>query len=164
MMPPGQTESSAEYKDIVVRVNRTAKVVKGGRRFSFSALVVIGNQKGRVGVGFGKANEVPQAVQKAIQHAHKNIVAIARDGDTIPHEVLGRCGASRVLLMPATPGTGVIAGTAVRAVVEAAGIKDILTKAHGSTNAVNLTKATLEGLKFLRSKEEEMALRGVEIK
>ena len=164
MKPPMHTESASEFKDYVVRVNRTAKVVKGGRRFGFSALVVIGNQNGKVGLGFGKANEVPQAVQKAIQHAHKNIMIVSRDGDTIPHEVLARCGASKIWLKPATPGTGVIAGAAVRAVLEAAGVKDILTKAHGSTNAVNLTKAVVSALQFLRSKEEVMALRGVEIK
>lgn len=175
MKPPVSTDSGADYKaserkmptefkDYVVRVNRTAKVVKGGRRFGFSALVVIGNQNGKVGIGFGKANEVPQAVQKAIQNAQKNIMVIARDGDTIPHQVLGHCGASKIFMMPATAGTGVIAGAAVRAVLEAAGVKDILTKAHGSTNAVNLTKATLEGLKSLRTKQEVMALRGIELK
>jgi small subunit ribosomal protein S5 len=157
-------QKSSEYKDYVVRVNRTAKVVKGGRRFGFSALVVIGNQNGKLGLGFGKANEVPQAVQKAIQQAQKSIIAIARAGNTIPHQVLGHCGASKILLMPAPAGTGVIAGAAVRAVLEAAGIKDIFTKAHGSTNAVNLTKAAVAGLRFLKTKEELMALRGMELK
>lgn len=155
---------SSEYKEFVVKVSRTAKVVKGGRRFSFSALVVVGNGAGKIGIGFGKANEVPHAVAKATQQAHKRMVTIAKQGETIAHEVIGRCGASRLWMKPASPGTGVIAGAAVRAVFEAAGVKDILTKAHGSTNAVNLVKATLSGLQFLRTREQEMALRGVEIK
>jgi len=165
-MPPRQVEQGEDVKfaDYVVKVRRTAKVIKGGRRFSFSALVIVGNRRGEIGMGFGKANEVPQAVQKAVQRAGKHLMRIPVADNTIPHCVVGRCGASRILLMPARPGTGIIACASVRAVVEAVGIKDILSKAHGSTNAVNLTKATLEGLKQLRSKQEVMALRGVELK
>lgn len=162
--PPKEEEITQEFAENVVKINRCATVVKGGRRFSFSALVVVGNRKGQVGIGFGKANEVPPSVQKAIKDAHKNLVEVDIHGDTIPHEIMGRYGATKVFMKPACPGTGVIAGTAVRAVVEAAGVKNILTKAYGSTNPVNLTKAALEGLKKLRSKQKIMRLRGVEIK
>lgn len=165
MKAPAQTESQSDaLKDYVVRVNRTAKVVKGGRRFGFSALVVMGNQNGKIGMGFGKANEVNIAVEKAKNRAKKSLATIARAKDTIPHQTIGECGASKIVMMPAAPGTGVIAGASVRAVIEAAGIKDILTKAYGSTNSVNLTKAALEGLKSLRTKEEVLALRGIQRK
>ncbi len=148
-------------EETVVKVNRCSKVVKGGRRFSFSALVVLGNKVGRVGIGFGKAKEVPSAVEKGFKDARKNLHAVPLKGTTIPHAVTGRFRASRVRLIPAAPGTGIIAGATVRAVVESAGIKDILTKTYGSANPVNLAKAALDGLTTLRSKEEVEALRGV---
>jgi small subunit ribosomal protein S5 len=147
----------------VVKVNRCATVVKGGRRFSFSALVVVGNENGEVGIGFGKANEVPPAVQKATKDAQKNMVKVDVLRDTIPHESIGYYGSTKVFMKPAAPGTGVIAGTSVRAVLKAVGIKNILTKSYGSTNPINVTKATLDGLKRLRSKERTMALRGIKL-
>lgn len=164
MKYPTKPEGGEEFKEFVVRINRCATVVKGGRRFCFSALVVVGNQKGKIGIGFGKANEVPQAVQKAVNDAHKAMVVIPLSKDTIPHQIMGRYGASRVVLKPALPGTGVIAGATVRAVVESLGIKDIYTKAIGSTNAVNLVKAALNGLQKIRSMKEVMQLRGLPIK
>jgi small subunit ribosomal protein S5 len=150
-------------EETVVKVNRCAKVVKGGRRFSFSALVVLGNKSGRVGVGFGKAKEVPSAVEKAVKDARKNLQTVNLHKNTIHHPVTGRFGSTMVRLIPAAPGTGIIAGASVRAVVEASGIKDLLTKAYGSTNPVNLVKATLKGLTAMRSREEAGALRGVKI-
>jgi len=153
-----------DYEEVVVKVNRTAKVVKGGRRFSFSALVVVGNHNGRVGYGFGKANDVPSAVEKAVKDAHKNMLDVARNGATIPHQSMGRFGAAKVRILPAAPGTGVIAGAAVRAPLELAGIRDILTKSLGSTNPVNLVKATIDGLTQLRNIEEVEQLRGVKIR
>ena len=164
MTLPKEESSNDGYVDYVVRINRCATVVKGGRRFSFSALVVVGDQNGHVGVGFGKANEVPPAVQKAVKDARKNLYEVNLKGDTIPHEIIGRYGATRVFMKPACPGTGVIAGAAVRAVVEGVGIKNILTKAYGSTNPVNLTKAALDGLQRLRGKDQVKSLRGVEIR
>ena len=163
-MKPEKQEIKEEYVEYVVKVNRCATVVKGGRRFSFSALVVVGNQNGRVGIGFGKANEVPPAVQKAIKDAHKNMETVDIIRETMPHEIIGHFGASKVYMRPAVPGTGVIAGAAVRAVVQAAGIQNILTKAYGSTNPVNLTKAALDGLKKARTKEKVLRLRGVSTK
>lgn len=148
-------------EETVVKVNRCSKVVKGGRRFSFSALVVLGNKAGRVGIGFGKAKEVPSAVEKGFKDARKNLEAVPLKGTTIPHAVTGRFGASRVRLIPAAPGTGIIAGATVRAVVESAGVKDILTKTYGSTNAVNLAKAALQGLTSIRPRDEVASLRGV---
>jgi len=151
------------YEERVVKINRCATVVKGGRRFSFSALVVLGDREaGMVGCGFGKANEVPPSVEKAIKDAKKNLVKIPRKGTTIPHQVQGRYRSSKVFMSPAADGTGVIAGSAVRAVVECAGIKNILTKVYGSTNPLNVVKATMQGLMSLRSKEEVIRLRGGE--
>jgi small subunit ribosomal protein S5 len=152
-----------EYEDRVVKINRCAKVVKGGRRFSFSALVVVGNRKGKVGVGFGKANEVPSAVEKAVKDAKKNLTEVSLKGTTIPHEVHGKFGASHVVLLPASAGTGIIAGASVRAVAELSGVKDILTKSMGSHNPVNLVKATLEGFVSLRRMDEVENIRGVKI-
>ena len=144
-------------------VNRTAAVVKGGRRFSFTAIVVAGDRSGRVGIGYAKAREVPQAVEKASKEARRTLTSVPLRGTTIPHEIIGRCGASRVFLRPAAPGTGVIAGSSVRCVLELAGVRDVLTKAYGSTNPVNLVKATFDAVKRLRSREQVAALRGVEL-
>jgi len=154
---------AGEVQEAVVAINRSAKVVKGGRRFSFSALVVVGDRRGRVGVGYGKANEVPPAVEKSITEAKKSMVRVALKGDTIPHEVIGRFGAARVFMRPARPGTGVIAGGGVRAVCQMVGIRNILTKAMGSTNPVNLVKAAMDGLLRLKEAKEVARLRGVPI-
>ena len=149
--------------DKVVKIRRCSATVKGGRRFSFTALVVVGDGKGKVAWGYGKANEVPPAVNKAVQDGTRKLAAVCMDGSTIPHAVEGRFGASRVLLLPARPGTGVIAGAAVRAVCEACGIHDILTKSYGSANSANLVKATLDALTKLRTKSQIENLRGVEL-
>jgi len=148
----------------VVQINRVAKVVKGGRRFSFSAVVVVGDGAGHVGVGLGKAGEVPESIRKGVEDAKKNLIRVPLVGTTIPHEVRTEYAAAKVLLKPASQGTGVIAGGAVRAVVEAAGIRDILSKVTGSTNPVNVTRATLQALRDLKSPEEISARRGVPIR
>ena len=149
-----------ELMDKVVKINRVAKVVKGGRRFSFSALVVVGDGKGHVGDGYGKSREVSGAILKAIQDAKKNLIKVPIYKTTIPHEVIGHYGAGKVLLKPAAEGTGVIAGYAVKAVLELAGLQDVLTKSMGSNNPLNTVRATIDGLKKLRSKEEYDRLRG----
>jgi small subunit ribosomal protein S5 len=149
------------FAETVVKIRRCAAVVKGGRRFSFNALVVVGDRQGRVGWGYGKANEVPPAVEKAVKDGQRKMKRVSLKGTTIPHRVTGKYGAARVILLPAAPGTGVIAGASVRAVVEAVGIQNILTKAYGSSNPINLVKATLNALEHLRTAEEVQRLRGV---
>ncbi len=148
----------------VVQINRVAKVVKGGRRFSFSAVVVVGDGQGHVGAGLGKAGEVPESIRKGVEDAKKHLIRVPMIGTTIPHEVNAEYAAARVMLKPASQGTGVIAGGSVRAVVEAAGIRDILTKVYGSTNPVNVVRATLEALRDLKSAEQLSARRGVPVR
>ena len=152
-----------ELKERVVEINRVAKVVKGGRRFSFTALVVVGDEVDRVGVGYGKAREVPLAIAKAVDDAKKNLFSVPKHGTTVTHEVIGEYGAARVLLRPASEGTGVIAGGGVRAVLELAGIRDILAKSLGTTNPINMLKATVSGLQSLRRPEEVARTRGLKI-
>lgn len=156
-------EDESPYSEQVVKVYRCATVVKGGRRFSFAALVVVGNRTGQVGWGYGKANEVPPAVEKAMKEARKSVQTVSLAGSTLHHEVIGRFGATRVKLIPASPGTGVIAGSAVRAVLELVGVQDVLTKVYGSTSAKNVVKATFDALNNLYSRESIAKLRGVPV-
>jgi small subunit ribosomal protein S5 len=155
--------SRGELIDKVIKIRRCAAVVKGGRRFSFAAMVVVGTGRGKVGWGYGKANEVPPSVEKAVKDGSRRMHEVSVEKGTIPHQVRGQFGAAEVVLVPASPGTGVIAGASVRAVCEAAGIKDILTKSYGSTNPVNLVKATIDALQQLRTPHEVERLRGVSL-
>jgi len=155
-----RNEQVSEFKEKLVSVNRVVKVVKGGRNFRFSALVVVGDEAGRVAHGMGKATEIPEAIRKGIEDAKKNMITVPLKDTTIPHEVIGRFGTGKVMLLPAPEGTGVIAGGPVRAVLEMAGVKDIRTKSYGTNNPINMVKATMEGLKLLKSAEMVAKLRG----
>ncbi len=157
-------EDKSPYDETVVKIYRCSTVVKGGRRFSFAALVVVGDRAGEVGIGYGKANEVPPAVEKSIKEARKSTVRVSLFGSTIPHAVVGRFGATKVQLLPASEGTGVIAGASARAVLELAGVHDVLTKVYGSTSPKNVVKATMNALKSLYNREQVEDLRGVAIK
>ncbi|MDD3478244.1 MAG: 30S ribosomal protein S5 [Candidatus Izemoplasmatales bacterium] len=162
--PRGAKKEEKLYEEKVVHIGRVTKVVKGGRRFSFSALVVIGDKKGKVGFGTGKASEVPDAIKKAIEDAKKNMIVIPRNGTTIPHQQTGTFGAAKVFLRPAVEGTGVIAGGPVRAVLELAGVEDVLSKSLGSNSPINIVRATVEALKEMRSIETIAEMRGLSVK
>jgi small subunit ribosomal protein S5 len=159
-----QKEVKRDFVDKVVKINRVSKVVKGGRRFSFSALVVVGDREGSIGWGLGKANEVPEAIRKGVERAKRDMIQVSLDGSTIPHEVIGAYGAGRILMRPASRGTGLIAGGAVRAVLEAVGVKDVLTKSLRTNNPHNVVKATIQGLVDLRGIEHYTAVRGKNLK
>lgn len=158
-----RTPEQQEFEEQVIQVNRVMRVRKGGRKQRFNALTVVGNRKGTVGVGFGKANEVPEAIRKSLEAARKNLFTVSLVGGTIPHEILGESGSARVLLMPASPGTGVVAGGATRLILEVAGVRDVFGKCLGSNNKVNSAAATIEGLKRLRSAAQVAALRGKDL-
>ncbi|MCZ8158119.1 MAG: 30S ribosomal protein S5 [Leptospira sp.] len=157
-------EETKEFTEKVVKIDRVAKVVKGGRRFSFNALSVVGDSKGKVGIGFGKANEVPDAIRKSIESAKKNLKSIHYIGHTVPHDVIGSFKSARVILKPASPGTGIIAGASVRSVLERAGVQDVLTKSWGSSNPMNIVKATMDALQQLETPSMAVKRRGVSLK
>jgi len=157
-------EEAKEFNEKVVKIDRVAKVVKGGRRFSFNALSVVGDAKGKVGIGFGKANEVPDAIRKSIESAKKNLMNVHFKGHTVPHDVIGRFKSARVILKPASPGTGIIAGASVRSVLERAGVQDVLTKSWGSSNPMNIVKATMDALLQMETPSMAVKRRGVSLK